>query len=374
MNYIAREPQLHQGVAAPLIADMSLALINRTGAYHVCREIAGGCADLIDGLRYWRLRRHGQPENNFRRVLARLMLFEICHPRISAWLPARRSTRESILYMDPLYVLSDAPCPDDIVLCHDLGPVTHPELFDPSTEDSYRRAYEAIRRGRPGMVFVSQASRDAFVGLYGADFPFLSVIPLFVREFDGSRGGRPPMPDMKPFLLTVGALDRRKNHVRSMRAFAESGLAAEGYSYVFCGPRGNAATEVLAAAAATPGVVPLAYVDDAELRWLYGNAAGFVLPSLLEGFGMPALEAAQHGLLSLVGRGGAQQEAVGEGAVFVDETSVADIARGLRQLVGMDLVERTRRVEMARGHARLLSRERFLGSWRMLLEARGRSS
>jgi glycosyltransferase involved in cell wall biosynthesis len=370
MNHVARQMPLASDFAAPLVADMSLALINRTGAYHVCREIAAGCGDLIDGLRYWRLRRSGQPENNFRRVLARLMLFEICHPGIGAWLPARRRMRESILYMDPLYVLGDAPGQNDIVLCHDLGPVTHPELFDPSTEDSYRRAYEAIQRGRPGMVFVSQASRDAFVALYGADYPFLSVIPLFVREFDRSGGGRPPMPGMKPFLLTVGALDRRKNHLRSMRAFVESGLAGEGYSYVFCGPRGNAAAEVLAAAAATPGVVPLAYVDDAELRWLYGNAAGFVLPSLLEGFGMPALEAAQHGLLSLVGRGGAQREAVGEGAVFVDETSVADIACGLRRLVGMDPAERAWRVEMACAHARDLSRERFLASWRMLLETR----
>nr|WP_246522743.1 glycosyltransferase [Neoroseomonas eburnea] len=219
------------------------------------------------------------------------------------------------------------------------------------------------------MVFVSEASKDAFTTLYGTDYPFLEVIPLFVRTLDRSDEGRPPQGVTKPFLLTVGALDRRKNHVRSLRAFTAAGLAREGYSYVFCGPRGNAAEEVLAEARETPGTIRLGYVDDAELHWLYRNAAGFVLPSLLEGFGMPALEAAQHGLLSVVGTGAAQREAVGEGAIFVDASSVDGIAEGLRQLTHMDAAERERRVALARDHARALTRERFITSWRSLLGA-----
>ncbi len=373
MNHIASTASLTSHLNRPLVADMSLALINRTGAYHVCREIADGCTDLISARRYWRLRRADVPRSHFGRVLARLMMLEIDHPALGRWLPARRGRDESILYMDPLYVLGEQPRPDDIVLCHDLGPVTHADLFDASTGANYREAYERISRGRPGMVFVSEASRDAFVEVYGTDYPFLEVIPLFVRQHTHLDGGRAPAGISGPFLLTVAALERRKNHVRSFRAFADSGLAAKGYSYVFCGPRGNATDEILAAAAATPGVMRLGFVEEAELRWLYGNAAGFVLPSLLEGFGMPALEAAQYGLLSLIGSGAAQRAAVGDGAVVVDESSVASIAEGLRHLVGMDAMDRARRIEKALAHAHSLTRGRFIAAWRALLESRVRA-
>jgi hypothetical protein len=38
------------------------------------------------------------------------------------------------------------------------------------------------------------------------------------------------------------------------------------------------------------------------LRWLYANAIGFVLVSLLEGFGVPVAEAINRGILLLVSK------------------------------------------------------------------------
>jgi glycosyltransferase involved in cell wall biosynthesis len=368
MNHIAVPLRSASGAARrPIVADMSLALINRTGAYHVCREVAESCADLLAGTIHWRHRGESPPEGIIRRILGRIMLQEIAHPRLGRLLPRRRRPGEAMLFMDPLYVMAEAPERGDTVLCHDLGPVSHPELFGPETEAAYRRAYRLIQAGRPGMVFVSEASRDAFIGAYGHDFRFLEVIPLFVRPLRSGTDAEPPPGVTSPFLLTVAALERRKNHLRCFEAFAASGLAQRGFRYVVCGPRGNAAGEVTEAAAATPGVVHLGYVSDAQLRWLYRNAAGFVLPSLLEGFGMPALEAAQHGLVSLVGQGGAQREAVGEGAIFVDETSVDDIRAGLLRLADMPASDRAALVALARAHAQALSRERFIGAWRALL-------
>lgn len=372
MNHVAIPLRpLFAAARRPIVADMSLALINRTGAYHVCREVADSCADLLAGTIHWRHRGARPPEGIIRRILGRIMLQEISHPRLGCLLPRRRRPGEAMLFMDPLYVMAEAPERGDTVLCHDLGPVSHPGLFDPETEAAYRRAYRLIQAGRPGMVFVSEASRDAFVAAYGHDFRFLEVIPLFVRPLRSVADTAPPPGVERPFLLTVAALERRKNHLRCFEAFAASGLAQRGFRYVVCGPRGNAAEAVTAAAAATPGVVQLGYVSEAQLGWLYGNAAGFVLPSLLEGFGMPALEAAQHGLVSLVGQGGAQREAVGEGALFVDETSVDDIRAGLIRLVEMPASDRAALVTRARAHAEALSRDRFIGAWRALLTREG---
>lgn len=367
MNQIPNGAQLALPSTGGFVADMSLALLNRTGAYHVCREIAAGCADLLDDQIYWRIRGAMPDGDTTRKILARLMLAEIAHPTLGALLPRRRRQGEAMLYMDPLYVMGEVPGEQDIVLCHDMGPITHPELFGPRIAASYRRAFDLIRRGGPAMVFVSEASRDAFIALYGTAFRSLDVIPLFVRDLPAEAEETPPPGVKRPFLLTVGALERRKNHLRTMDAFGASRLADMGFSYVLCGPRGNATEKVTAKARATPGVVQLGYVTDAELRWLYRNAEGFVLVSLLEGFGMPALEAAQYGLVSLIGSGAAQREAAGDGALTADPCAIGQITAGMKDLATMGEEERARRVAMVRAHAAALSRDRFIASWRRLL-------
>lgn len=354
------------------LADFSLALINRTGAYYACRDIVQGLPEFFSATRYWRLRARGaggEPAGLARKLLGRAMLFELTHPGLARLLPRlpRAPGAGPTLFLDPLYVLGGPLGRGDVVLCHDVGPITAPELFDDATAALYRAAYDRVRAAGPGMVFVSEASRDAFVRLFGEAYRFLEVIPLYVRHGSDRGADRAPPGVATPFLLTAGAYERRKNHARTIRAFARSGLRERGYSYVLCGPRGNSWREVEALAAATPGVVSLGRVGDAQLRWLYRRASGFVLPSLLEGFGLPPLEAARHGLLSIVSAEGAQPEAVGEGALRVDPTSTEAIARAMAHLADMPEPERARRLALAREQAARLTRERFIERWTSLL-------
>lgn len=356
------------------LADFSLALINRTGAYYVCRDVVERLNHFFPSVRYWRFFQRREPRGLMRKLLGRAMLYEL--GRIAPALPLGRprATRAGdlpTLFLDPLYVLRTRLEARDIVLCHDVGPLTHRDLFDTGTTAMYERAYAQIQRAKPGIVFVSEASRAEFTRLFGEDFRFLEVIPLYVRA--NVTGGEEKAPEgvREPFLLTVGALEVRKNHARIIAAYEASGLRERGVSYVFCGPRGNSAAKVQALAAATPGVHGFGYLSDAELRWLYNHAEGFVLPSLLEGFGLPPLEAAQRGLVSIVSREGAQKEAVGEGAILVDATSVESIAAGMRQLADMPDAERARRLSLVRAHADTLTQERYLARWSDLLSQDG---
>jgi glycosyltransferase involved in cell wall biosynthesis len=356
--------------APQYLADFSLALINRTGAYYVCRDVVERLSHFFPAVRYWRLFLKQEPHGLMRRMLGRAMLYELGTLSADARLPRPRESHAGdlpTLFLDPLYVLRASLEARDIVLCHDVGPLSHPELFEPATVAMYERAYGIIRRAKPGMVFVSEASRASFASMFGADFRFARVIPLYVRKALNDGAAKAPEAVRKPFLLTVGATEARKNHLRIIEAFTASGLRERGYSCVFCGPRGNSADEVEALAAATAGVHGFGYVSDAELRWLYRNAAGFVLPSLLEGFGLPPLEAAQHGLVSVVSREGAQKEAVGDGAILVDPLSVRDIAEGMRRLVDMPEAERQRRLGLARALADHLSQVRYIQRWSDLL-------
>lgn len=350
------------------VADFSLALINRTGAYYVCRDVVERLSEFFVSTRYWRFDLTREPKGWQRRILARAMMFELAH---SNWFPPPRGQARTggmpTVFFDPLYVLGRGVCRTDIVLCHDIGPVSHSDLFDPRTCRMYRDAYARIVAARPGVVFVSDASRSAFIDRFGEDFRFLTTIPLYVRA--GADDGPATAVEgiSRPFLLTVGAMEIRKNYPRVFEAFADSGLREQGFSYVFCGPRGYGAQSIGEAAQRTPGVTALGYVTDAELRWLYRNAAGFVLPSLLEGFGLPALEAAMQGLVPLVSEGSALTEATGDGAVSVDPLSTDAIAEGMRSLVHMTEGERRSRVDQVRGRARALSFENYLTRWSNLL-------
>lgn len=354
------------------LADFSLALINRTGAYYVSRDLLRHLPHHFVGTRYWRLLSRREPQGLVRWILGKAMLTELAlgfpssgggrHGKLAG-------DRVPTLFLDPLYVLHSDLKRDDIVLCHDIGPVSHPALFDPEAVRDYKKAYDFIVRAKAGIVFVSETSRRTFASFFGTDFRFLAVIPLYVREGIEFGDDAAPPSIRKPFLLTVGALEARKNYPRILEAFQQSGLADDGYSYVFCGPRGNAADEVARLAKTICGVHALGYRSDAELRWLYRNASGLVLPSLLEGFGLPSLEAARHRLLSLVSAGTALEEAVGDGAVLVDPLSVASIAAGMRRVVEMNEGEREMKLTLAMQRAQELTLGAYIRRWTDLLDA-----
>ena len=109
------------------------------------------------------------------------------------------------------------------------------------------------------------------------------------------------------------------------------------------------------------------YCGDAELRWLYRNATGFVLMSLLEGFGMPVIEAAGHGLPCLVSESGILTEIGGPATLQADPFDIGSIAAGMQQLANMSPAERAQRLARTKEHLQLFERETILDQWRDLV-------
>ena len=137
-------------------------MINRTGAYYVCRDVVQNLKPYFPAVRYWRSFLNQEPQGLRRKLLGRAMLYELSRLGGLGALPRPRRSRAGdlpTLYLDPLYVLRTRLEPRDIVLCHDVGPLTHRDLFDPGTTAMYERAYAAIKEAKPGVVFVSEASR-----------------------------------------------------------------------------------------------------------------------------------------------------------------------------------------------------------------------
>lgn len=91
---------------------------------------------------------------------------------------------------------------------------------------------------------------------------------------------------------------------------------------------------------ATGSIAVLSHVTDDELRTLYRSCIGLVIPSLKEGFGLPALEAMAAGSPVVASAGTALEELVGEAGILVNPESVEDIMRGMAMLTSQPELRR----------------------------------
>ncbi len=85
------------------------------------------------------------------------------------------------------------------------------------------------------------------------------------------------------------------------------------------------------ASAVADGFQFLGFVTDDDLAALYRHAAWFVLPSLYEGFGLPAVEAMANGCPVLAARAASIPEVCGDAALYFDPNDPASLAEALRQ-------------------------------------------
>lgn len=350
--------------------EFTLALNNATGKYFVCRDVIKSCSGLIGNIWYWRVPLRQPPPPIVASALGRLAVLELnsrLNRHASRYMPLMRNARP-VVFSDPREVILYALKPRDVVLCHDAGPVTHPHLYHPQVKYLYETAFEKIRTAKPHLVFVSRSSLNSFVASYGDDYPSMKLIYPPLRLDIGTGPQAPIVNAPERFLLTVGAVGSRKNHLRSLEAFAQSGLAGEGWHYVICGGPEPGFDAVARMARKMPAVILTGYVSDRELRWLYAHAGGFVLPSLLEGFGLPAAEAISRGLVPLLSRGGALHEVAGDRAILVDPLNVKEIAEGMRRLAFMDEDERQDRLAGLELSIARFSRRAAESAWRATLQ------
>lgn len=90
------------------------------------------------------------------------------------------------------------------------------------------------------------------------------------------------------------------------------------------------------------------YVPDGQLAWLYLNARAYVFPSLMEGFGLPGLEAMTYGTPLVSSNLTCLPEIYGDGATYFDPYSVQSITEAVSRVIhDGPFVEELRR----RGHA-----------------------
>ena len=147
----------------------------------------------------------------------------------------------------------------------------------------------------------------------------------------------------RPFVLSVGTLEPRKNLGRLVEAWGRlpDELRAA-HTLALVGPQGWELDEVLAPVRASGDDVRVTgFVGDDDLAALYRACRAFAYPSLYEGFGLPVLEAMLQGAPVVCSDSSSLPEVGGDAVAYVDPRDTGSIVAALERLLG-DPDERAR--------------------------------
>ena len=229
-----------------------------------------------------------------------------------------------------------------VVTIHDLAYEYFPDLFLPS--DLYKLknwSRRAVAHAR-SVIAVSQATKDDLIKLYGTDPNKITVVhngydsDLFnVTSKVSSTKLEQYNLKRNQYLLFLGTIQPRKNAIKLVQAFRI--MKENGYKgkLVLAGNIGWMAEETLEIIKSSPDhkdIVMTGYVTDETRLELYRNCDVYVLPSLYEGFGVPAIEAMACGAPVAVANNSSLPEVVGTAGLLFNERDPASIAQAVLKL------------------------------------------
>jgi glycosyltransferase involved in cell wall biosynthesis len=141
----------------------------------------------------------------------------------------------------------------------------------------------------------------------------------------------------KPYFLSVGTLQTRKNVDRILDAYESlPNDIIDSFDLVVAGrarPDMVSLTERLASSRARGRVKWIQYVPDDDLPALLQSATALVFPSLYEGFGLPVIEAFASRTPVITSNTTSLPEVAGDAAILVNPLAVEEISEGMQRVV-----------------------------------------
>ena len=269
------------------------------------------------------------------------------HPLLWWWwfemaLPAAlRKHRIDVLFSPDNFCSLRSPVPT-VMTVHDLGYLHFPEQVTWSARQFYGRYFPRYVARAERVIAISNYVKADLVAQYGADPAAITVAHNApagdfrpIGEAD-RLATRQRLTGGAPYFLYLGAIQPRKNVATLIRAFDRfKTVTKRPERLVLAGRFAWRTGAVAAALAASPyreHILLPGFVSDAERPLLLGSALAFVLPSHLEGFGLPVLEAMEAGVPVLTADASALPEVAGGAALLADPNRQGAWTSSMRQL------------------------------------------
>jgi glycosyltransferase involved in cell wall biosynthesis len=239
--------------------------------------------------------------------------------------------------------------PHNVVTIHDVGYLYYPEAHTRLSRFYLHLSTWWSTRAAQRVIAISRATADDLKRFYKVPEEKLRVVwhgcdPTFRPVYDRAEQARVrekyQLPLDRPYILYVGTLQPRKNLGRLVEAYVaglkEQRLGQPDPVLVLAGKHGWLYDSLFAQVkelGLEDHVLFPDYVEQADLPTLISGAAAFALPSLYEGFGMPALEAMACGTPLVAAKASSLPEIVGDAGLLVDPNDTAAWAAALQAVL-----------------------------------------
>lgn len=226
---------------------------------------------------------------------------------------------------------------------HDIFYLSRPEMGSQRTRRRWQERYRDVAARSRLIMTLSEFSKGEIVRLLGVEASRVRVVLLAAtpgytpQPADRVSAARARYALARPYILYGGGFARRKNVLGALGAFAralprladDTELAVSGGG----GPLEPEARAFVERSGLTRRVRFLGFVPDSDYPALMSGGLAYFFPSLLEGFGLPALEAMACGAPVVTSSTTSLPEVCGDAALLVDPAREAEMADALVEVV-----------------------------------------
>lgn len=250
-------------------------------------------------------------------------------------------------YKADVFVSCDGFCslrtsvPQCLVL-HDLAFLHFPEGNKKSHLWFYKKYTPVFLAKAAAVATVSAFSKKDILAHYPADENKISVVYSGVKDIftpqtnEISKTIREKYTHGKEFFLYTGAVHPRKNLLNLLKAFSIFKKRMQsGMKLVIAGRlawKYETFVQNLKSYKYRDDVVLTGYLEEDELAKITGSAWALVYPSLLEGFGVPVLEAMRSNVPVITSESSSMQEIAGDAALYANPADPASLAEQLMRM------------------------------------------
>lgn len=216
-----------------------------------------------------------------------------------------------------------------IVTAHDAIPLRFPGSFPTSLVVYFRHYVSQVLQQAEHVICNSVSTARDMTDFYGV--PAHKLTPILLA-YDKENFQPCEVPSGNYFLY-IGRQNAHKNLARLISAFAQVCRVNSDVELWLVGPADQRYTPALIAQAESLDIARrirfLDYVAYDRLPLLLGGAIALTLPSLWEGFGLPALEAMACGTPVIASNVASLPEVVGDAAILIDPYNVGELSEAM---------------------------------------------